>query len=140
MTKFNFQLPLQILDSKVINQKLRYLVKWEGFGMEHNSWEPRNNLHAPERVVEFHWKNPRAPRQIQFMDFNMIPFRTLTPVVLRCHSLEGEVDVRGHSSKLSFPNNHTPSHTPSHISSHTPSVTCSNTPYIPPHCRQLHPC
>ena len=44
--------------------------------------------------------------------------------------------VRGHSSKLSFPNNHTPSHIPSH----TPSVTCSNTPYIPPHHRQLHPC
>ena len=38
----------EILDSKVINQKLRYLVKWEGFGMEHNSWEPRNNLHTPE--------------------------------------------------------------------------------------------
>ena len=38
----------EILDSKVINQKLRYLVKLEGFGMEHNSWEPRNNLHAPE--------------------------------------------------------------------------------------------
>ena len=56
--------------------------------------------------------------------------------------------VRGHSSKLSFPNNHTPSHTPphipshtpSHIPSHTPSITCSNTPYIPPHHRQLHPC
>ena len=38
----------EILDSKVINRKLRYLVKWEGFGIEHNSWEPRNNLHAPE--------------------------------------------------------------------------------------------
>ena len=50
------------------------------------------------------------------------------------------VIVRGHSSKLSFPKNHTPSHTPSHIPSHIPSVTFSNTPYIPPHHRQLHPC
>ena len=38
----------EILDSKVINQKLRYLVKWEGFGIEHNSWEPWKNLHTPE--------------------------------------------------------------------------------------------
>ena len=30
----------EILDSKVMNRKLRYLVKWEGFGVEHNSWEP----------------------------------------------------------------------------------------------------
>src|SRR6202789_3110988 len=29
----------EILDSKVINRILRYLVKWEGFGIEHNSWE-----------------------------------------------------------------------------------------------------
>ena len=95
----------QILDSKVINWKLCYLVKWEGFGMEHNSWEPQNNLHAPEQVAESHWKNPGAPQQIQFVDFNMIPFQTLTPVVPRCHSLEGGVDVRGHSSKLSSLNN-----------------------------------
>ena len=30
----------KILDSKVINHKLRYLVKWKDFGIEHNSWEP----------------------------------------------------------------------------------------------------
>ena len=29
-----------ILDSKIINRKLRYLVKWKDFGVEHNSWEP----------------------------------------------------------------------------------------------------
>ena len=39
----------EILDSKVINWKLRYLVKWEGFGIEHNSWEPLDHLHTPER-------------------------------------------------------------------------------------------
>ena len=30
----------EILDSKVINQKLCYLVKWKDFGVEHNLWEP----------------------------------------------------------------------------------------------------
>ena len=143
----------EILDSKVINWKLCYLVKWEGFGIEHNSLEPQNNLHALERVAEFHWKNPRTPWQIRFVDFNMIPFWTLTPVVLRRHSLEGGVDVRGHSLKLSSPNNHTsvtPSACDSLRPSHTPSITCpitlSSTPnsvstlYIPPHHRQLSLC
>ena len=27
----------KILDSRVINQKLRYLVKWEGYRIKHNS-------------------------------------------------------------------------------------------------------
>ena len=50
-----------ILDSRVINQKLCYLVKWEGYGIEHNSWEPADNIHAPECVADFHWKHPGAP-------------------------------------------------------------------------------
>ena len=29
----------EILDSRVVNRKLWYLIKWEGFGIEHNSWE-----------------------------------------------------------------------------------------------------
>jgi Chromo (CHRromatin Organisation MOdifier) domain len=29
----------EILDSKMMNRKLCYLVKWAGFGVEHNSWE-----------------------------------------------------------------------------------------------------
>jgi Chromo (CHRromatin Organisation MOdifier) domain len=38
----------KILNSKVINQKLWYLVKWEGFGIEHNSWKPWDDVHAPD--------------------------------------------------------------------------------------------
>ena len=50
----------EILDSKVINWKLCYLVKWEGYRIEHNSWEPRENVHAPDLSTEFHWKHPGA--------------------------------------------------------------------------------
>jgi Chromo (CHRromatin Organisation MOdifier) domain len=28
----------EILDSKVINRKLRYLIKWKDFSIEHNTW------------------------------------------------------------------------------------------------------
>ena len=86
----------EILDSQMINWKLHYLVKWEGFRIEHNSWELANNVHAPECVTEFHWNFPRAPRQIWFVEFDTIPFHNISPVVPGHHSLEGRLDVRGH--------------------------------------------
>ena len=51
----------EILDSRVINQKLCYLVKWEGYRIKHNSWEPADDIHAPECITDFHQKHPRAP-------------------------------------------------------------------------------
>jgi transposase InsO family protein len=83
----------EILDSKVINRKLRYLVKWEGFGVEHNSWEPWDDVHAPELIAEFYRKYPKAVRQIR----TITPSHSLPHVVPGRHSLEGGVDVRGHS-------------------------------------------
>ena len=44
----------EILDSKMMNWKLRYLVKWKDFPIEHNSWEPWDNVHAPDLVAEFY--------------------------------------------------------------------------------------
>ena len=64
----------EILDSKMMNRKLCYLVKWEGFGIEHNSWEPWDNVHAPEQVMEFHKKDPGAVRHIWNVDFCSLPF------------------------------------------------------------------
>ena len=87
----------EILDSKMMNRKLCYLVKWEGFGVEHNSWEPQDNIHAPERVADFHQRHPGAAHHIKACDFNAIPFRSSSySAVLGHHSLEGGVDVRGH--------------------------------------------
>src|ERR1700678_4050326 len=83
----------EILDSKVINRKLRYLVKWEGFGIKHNSWKPWDDVHAPDLIADFYRKHPGAARQIQAIDFTSIPFRR----VPGRHSLEEGVDVRGHS-------------------------------------------
>ena len=83
-----------ILDSKLINQKLQYLVKWKDFGMEHNSWKPWENVHAPDIVVEFYWKHLGAARHIQLAEFFSLPFQpTIMP---RHHDSEGGVDVRGH--------------------------------------------
>ena len=106
-----------ILDSKLINQKLRYLVKWKDFGMEHNSWEPRENVHMPDIIADFYRKHPGAMRHIWSAEFFSLPFQpTIMP---RCHDSEGGVDVRGH-------------HSPTPITPVTPA-TSDSPRYIPPH-------
>ena len=42
----------EILDSRVVNWKLWYLVKWEGIRIKHNSWESWDNIHAPDLVAD----------------------------------------------------------------------------------------
>ena len=84
----------EILDSQMVNQKLCYLVKWEGFGVEHNSWEPWDNVHAPKLVADFYQRHPGATRHICMVNFCSIPFHSVSG----CHCLEGGVDVRGCSA------------------------------------------
>jgi len=75
----------EILDSRMVNRKLRYLVKWEGFGVEHNSWEPWDNVHAPDLMADFYWRHPGAARHIRMVNFRSIPFRSVSGR----HCLEG---------------------------------------------------
>ena len=65
-------------------------MKWEGFSIEHNFWEPWDHVHAPELVVDFYHKHPGAAHHIQTIDFHSLSSRPLhSLVVLGCHSLEG---------------------------------------------------
>ena len=136
----------EILDSKVINRKLRYLVKWKDFGIEHNSWEPWDNVHAPDLIADFYRKHPGAARHIRAVDFQSIPFRSVK--VPRRHFLEGGVDVRGHLISVHCPApdpthgrlwsptvNHDPAYgrLRSPMVNHQLASTCP--PYIPPHRR-----
>ena len=105
----------EILDSRMVNRKLHYLVKWEGFGVEHNPWEPWDNVHAPELVAYFYRRHPGAARHIRMVNFRSIPFHS----VLGRHCLEGGVDVRGHSASSDVSSDISPSPL-----------------YIPPHRRQ----
>ena len=84
----------EILDSKVINRKLCYLVKWKDFGVEHNSWEPWDNVHAPDLVADFYRRHPGVARHIQAVDFSSLRFQYI-PASGR-HRPEGWVDVMGH--------------------------------------------
>jgi RNase H-like domain found in reverse transcriptase/Reverse transcriptase (RNA-dependent DNA polymerase)/Integrase zinc binding domain/Chromo (CHRromatin Organisation MOdifier) domain/Aspartyl protease len=52
----------EILDSKYVRQKLHYLVRWSGYPDSENSWEPVTNLSCPEKLENFHRRNPVLPR------------------------------------------------------------------------------
>jgi len=82
----------EILDSRWHQRRFQYLIKWKGYGYEHNSWESASEVSAPELTAEFHRKHPGAPRHIQRMEFNNIFHSKF--IALRCSNLEGGVNVR----------------------------------------------
>ncbi len=50
-----------ILDSRIVNGVLQYLVDWKGYPMEDRSWENAEDIHAARLVKKFHKKYPNKP-------------------------------------------------------------------------------
>ena len=69
-----------IRDSKMFGWQLKYLVHWTGYGEGKDTWEPAKNLaHAPEKVEQFHSKNPGAPRTIAALLYASLPWQNIQP-------------------------------------------------------------
>ena len=67
-----------IRDSKMFGRTLKYLVRWTGYGEGEDTWEPAKNLaHAPEKIEEFHSKNPGAPRKIAALLYASLPWQSI---------------------------------------------------------------
>jgi RNase H-like domain found in reverse transcriptase/Reverse transcriptase (RNA-dependent DNA polymerase)/Integrase zinc binding domain/Chromo (CHRromatin Organisation MOdifier) domain len=64
-----------ILDSRMHQGKLQYLVHWKGYGYEENSWVDESDVNAPQLVKEFHRRHTSAPQHVQLMDFPCFHFR-----------------------------------------------------------------
>lgn len=46
--------------------KFQYRVSWLGYDGLHDTWESQTNVqNAPEKILEFHNRNPHAPKPIQ---------------------------------------------------------------------------
>ena len=57
----------KIVSSKVHHRKVHYLVKWEGYSDDQNTWEPYYNLmiDATEAINDFHMHNSIRPKDPQ---------------------------------------------------------------------------
>jgi len=86
----------EILDSCLRQNKLEFLVKWEGYMNENNLWEPEDNCkHAHNAIAAFYRKYPQVPRQIVWMHFKNLNFQPyqnfMQPNIFLISHLEVEV-------------------------------------------------
>ena len=56
----------KILDSRKINKKDHYLVKWLGYGSKENLWEPTENFssEAFRKIEEYRQKLPKLKAKV----------------------------------------------------------------------------
>ena len=44
----------RILDHRKRGRRMQFLVRWSGYGAEHDAWEPEDNLiNCPDRLKEY---------------------------------------------------------------------------------------
>ena len=77
----------QVLDSQLMRGQLQFLVKWEGYGYEENSWVSESDIVAPDKIREFYNAHPGAPQWI-----HSVAFHSLVSCALRMqHARGGEM-------------------------------------------------
>jgi transposase InsO family protein len=52
----------QILDERTRGGKKQYLIRWKGYAEAHDSWEPLTNIHAPDRIEDFHQRQKEVQK------------------------------------------------------------------------------
>ena len=66
----------EILDSRLQHNKLAFLIKWEGYTDENNSWEPEDNCRNASRAIkDFYKQYPEALQWIGRMQYENVKFR-----------------------------------------------------------------
>jgi hypothetical protein len=66
-------------------KKKQYLIKWKGYSEAHNSWEPEENLNAPDLVKEYHNQHGAKTRRIVYKESNHEHSRTMAPRLASTH-------------------------------------------------------
>ena len=52
----------EILDSKILRNRLYYLVKWKGFSVEYNSWYLSTDINSSRLIMTFYKYYPSKSR------------------------------------------------------------------------------
>ena len=66
----------KIENSQVHRGKLQYLVKWKGYPVSDNTWEPQGHLkNAQKHINDFHKRIPSAPRPIRTLGIDLFTMR-----------------------------------------------------------------
>ena len=64
----------KVLDSRLMRGRLHFLVKWEGYSYEENTWVAEEDMAAPAKVQEFYQSHLGAPRWIRSMAFESLMY------------------------------------------------------------------
>ena len=65
----------EVINSCLWCRKLQYLVKWQGYGHEDNSWLSEGDIDALELIAEFYETHPNASKRINALTFGRMGFR-----------------------------------------------------------------
>ena len=71
--------------------QLKYLVKWKGYGYEHDSWVPERDMVVKDLVSKFHQDHLNAPHHIWQTAFQLLAFQQLW----RLSSVPGTTHLEG---------------------------------------------
>ena len=55
----------RILDKKMVNDKVHYLIKWVGYDLLDATWEPIDNLNCPRKIDDFELVMTRVQMRIE---------------------------------------------------------------------------
>ena len=68
----------------------QYRVRWRGYSEAHDSWEPVQNIHAPELVQEFLKRNTKRDKRPTWTTHSLHTFESLpqTPLPLAHSTLQ----------------------------------------------------
>ena len=83
----------QILDSQFMRGCLQFLMKWEGYGYEENSWVSEQDVTAPDKLHEFYWIHPGALCQICSMAFQSLMSHASRTQHARRGVMSGDVKI-----------------------------------------------